>query len=102
MKSFGENIDQPTIDHPLAGDHTIARDFLFFHSEIGALMLNEHVIFFKRALIEQDLDTLARGEFALFMLALDTVCTSAKPRLFSFCLQCFDYVLHAPCPFFQV
>ena len=49
-----EDIDQPAVDRARSGDHAVAGDVLRLHPEVGAIMLDEHVIFFEAAGIEQD------------------------------------------------
>ncbi len=49
-----EDIDQAAVDRARSGDHAVARDLLLGHPEVGRIMLDEHVIFFEAAGIEQD------------------------------------------------
>src|SRR6185369_3586972 len=49
-----EDIDQPAVDRARAGDDAVAGYLLRLHSEVGAIVLDEHVIFFEAVRIEQD------------------------------------------------
>lgn len=46
-------------------DHRIAWKLFLFHAEICTGVLHEHVVFYKRARIAQDLDALAGRQFSL-------------------------------------
>ena len=52
--------------------------FLLFHAEIGAAVLDEHVELLERALVEQQLDALARGQLAAGVLRLDALLAAAE------------------------
>src|SRR5437870_2365712 len=51
-----------------SSDLPIAVELLPFHAEVRATMGDQLVGFFKRALVEQELDALARRHLAFFML----------------------------------
>jgi hypothetical protein len=53
-------------------------------------MLDEHVIFFEAAGIEEDAEALARGQPALRMLRCNTLRTPALARGFAFGFKLFD------------
>ncbi len=97
---FREDIDEAAIDGALAGDNAVAGDLLLIHAEIGALMLNEHVVFFEAAFIQQHFDTLPRAELAFGVLAFDSCSATALTGLFAFGFQRFDHVLHGALPAF--
>ena len=42
---------QTAVDHAVAGDHTIARNFVVLHTKVGAAVLHKHVPFFKGAFV---------------------------------------------------
>ena len=65
---LGEDEDRAAVDRAPAGDHAVAGDLGLLHAEIGAAVLDEHVEFLERVVIEQQLDALARGELALGVL----------------------------------
>ncbi len=45
--------------------------FGLLHAEVGGAVLDEHVELLERALVEQELDALARGQLAALVLRLD-------------------------------
>ena len=57
------------MNQTVAGDEAIAIDDFFIHAEIAGTVADELVQFFKRAFVEEEVDTLTRGEFAFFVLA---------------------------------
>ncbi len=65
---LGEKEHRPAVDRAPARHHAVAGDLGLLHAEIGAAVLDEHVEFFERVVIEQQLDALARGELALGVL----------------------------------
>jgi hypothetical protein len=56
----------------------VARDLLRLHAEVGAIVLDEHVIFFEAAGIEQDAQALAGGQPALGVLRCDPLFAPAQ------------------------
>ncbi len=63
-----ENIGRTAVDQAVTGDEPVAVDHLFLHAEVLAAVADQLVHFLKRAFVEQQTDTLARGELALFVL----------------------------------
>ncbi len=61
-------------------------------------MLDEHVELLERALVEQQFDALARGQFAALVLGLDARLAAAEAGLFPPLFQPVEDVLHVPCP----
>ena len=57
-------------------------------------MLDEHVELLERALVEQEFDALARGEFAAFVLGLDALFAAAQTGLGAALFQSVENVLH--------
>jgi hypothetical protein len=76
---LAEDIDQAAVDRAPAGDHAVAGDFCL-HAEVGAAVLDEHVELLEGALVEQQLDALARGQLALGVLRLDALLAAAPPQ----------------------
>ena len=78
-----------------AGDDAVAGDLLVLvHAEIDAAMLHEHVEFLERAMVEQKLDTFARGELAALVLGVDTLLAAAEAGAFAPFVKGFDNVFH--------
>jgi hypothetical protein len=51
---------------------------LLAHAEVDAAVLLEHVPLFEGAVVEQQLDALARGELALGVLGIDALLAAAQ------------------------
>ena len=49
-----------------------------FHAEFGRAVLDEHVEFLERALVEQQFDALPRGQFSAGVLRLDALFAAAE------------------------
>src|SRR5262249_15932041 len=62
--------------------------------ELGRAVLDEHVEFLERALVEQKLDALARGQLAAGVLRLDALFAAAKPGTGAPLLKGVQDVLH--------
>ena len=90
-----EDIDQAAVDRARAGDHAVARDLLLVHPEVGRIMLDEHVIFFEAAGIEQDAQALAGGQPALGVLRRDALLAAAQPGQLAPLLEFFDRGCHS-------
>jgi len=71
-----KNVNQAAFDAAIAGDETVALEFLLGHAEIVAAVRDQLVGFFEGAVIEQELDALARRHFAFFVLALAALLAS--------------------------
>jgi len=59
---------------------------------------DEHVVFFETALIQQQLDPLARRQLALGMLTVDPLLAPAKAGLLAAMLKLLQDVLHLSSP----
>jgi hypothetical protein len=91
---LGEGIDQPAVDRARSADDAVAGDLLRLHPEVGAIMLDEHVIFFEAAGIEQDRQPLASGQPALGVLRRDPLLAAAAPRQLAPRLELLDRGCH--------
>ncbi len=78
---LGEQIDRAAVDRAPAGDHAVAGDLGLFHAEVGRAVLDEHVELLERALVEQEFDALAGGQFAALVLGLDARLAAAEAGL---------------------
>src|SRR5579871_5706548 len=81
---------EPPINLAIAGDDAIAGNLLVGEAEVGGAMGGEHVQFLKSARVEQQIEPLTRGEFALFVLRLDTFLAATQQRLFAQLMQFFE------------
>src|SRR5262249_2874447 len=95
---LGENKHRAAIDRAPAGDHPVARNLRRLHAEIVAAMLDEQVEFLKRAVIEQKLDPLPRGELALGVLGRNPLFAAAEAGSLPAGVESGEDVFHeAPC-----
>jgi hypothetical protein len=61
------------MDAAIAADHAVARDDLAVHAEVLAAVGDELVELLERGFIEEELDPLAGGKLAFFMLPFAAV-----------------------------
>src|SRR5207237_4089358 len=78
------------IDRPRARDDAVAGDLLGLHPEVGAIVFDEHVIFFEAALIEQHGKPLPRCQASLGMLRRNALFPATEPCPFAALLELFD------------
>jgi len=76
---LAEHEHQSPVDRAASGNDAIARHALLGHAEVRGAVLDEHVVFLERAVVEQQLQTLAGSELALGMLPLDPRLAAAQP-----------------------
>jgi hypothetical protein len=57
-------------------------------------VLDEHVPFFERALVEQHFEALASGQFALGVLGINALLPTTKPRRSALVFELDEDVLH--------
>jgi hypothetical protein len=91
---LGEEENGAAVDGTPAGDDAVAGNLLLLHAEIGRAMLDEHVEFLEGAFVEEDLDALARGEFAAGVLGVDARLAAALARDLAPALEFLQHVLH--------
>ncbi len=92
---LGEHEGLAAVDGAPAGDHAIARHLGLFHAELDRAMLHEHVEFLERALVEQKLDALPRGQLAAAVLRLDPLLAAPQFGAGATGFELFDDILHA-------
>ena len=63
-----EGEHRPSFHQAVAGDDPVGGDLHFFHVEIGAAMGDEHVQLAERTGVKEQIQPLARGELALFLV----------------------------------
>ncbi len=72
------------------------------HAEVAAAVFDEHVPFLERALVEQQLEPLARRELAFVVLRFDAFWATAQARQFALGFELFKDVLHdESCRYFK-
>mmetsp|Transcript_60022 Transcript_60022/g.123245 ORF Transcript_60022/g.123245 Transcript_60022/m.123245 type:complete len:503 (-) Transcript_60022:259-1767(-) len=65
------------IDKTMSSDHAVAVELLVLHAELIAAVGLEHVVLSEGVLVQQEGDTLAGGELALFVLGVDALLATA-------------------------
>jgi hypothetical protein len=68
---LGEDEDRAAVDGAPAGHDAVARDLLPGHAEVRRPVLDEHVELLERAVVEEEVDALPRGQLAALVLRLD-------------------------------
>ena len=94
VKSWLEHKHQTPVDHAVAGDHTIAGNFVVGHAEVHTAVLDEHVPLFEGALIQQNFQAFAGCQLALGVLGLYALDTSPLARCGALELELFVDVMH--------
>jgi hypothetical protein len=89
-----EHIDQAPVDGAITGHHTIAQEFLFVQTEIGASVRDQLPDLLKTALIEQQMDTFAGGKLALLMLCSDPFGTAPFQGLCNAGVERVEMIIH--------
>ena len=95
---LGEQEHGAAVHGAPAGDHAVAGDFRLLHAEVAGAVLDEHVELLERALVEQQLDALARGQLAALVLRLDARLAAAEAGLLAPLFELVEDVFHAPQP----
>ena len=78
-KILAEDEDQPPVHRAAPGDDAIAGHALLGHAEVAAAVLDEHVVFLERIVVEEQLQALAGRELALRVLPFDPRLAAAQP-----------------------
>jgi hypothetical protein len=68
---LGEDVHQPTVDPAVAGDDAVTGNDLAIEPEVAGPVGDEPVELDEAALVEQQVEPLARGELALLVLLGD-------------------------------
>ena len=77
---LGEGEHRAAVDRAPAGDHAVAGNPALLHAELGRAVLDEHVELLERALVHQELEALAGGQFAALVLGFDACVAAALAR----------------------
>ena len=93
-KILGEDKNSAAVDRAPAGHHAVAGNFCIAHAELGRAVLDEHVELLERALVGEQLDALACGQFAAPVLRLDARLAAAGPRTGAPLIESRKNVLH--------
>ncbi len=77
-----EDEDEPALDLAVAGDDGVAQVLLPVEAELRCPVGHERVELFEGAFIEENGETLARGQFAARVLSVDSFLATPELRLF--------------------
>ena len=88
------DIDHAPVDRAPAGDHAVTGVAGLFHAEIVRPVDDEHVEFFKTALVQQQLDPFACGQLALGMLRRDARLAATRTGHGTAAVQLAKDILH--------
>ncbi len=91
---FREHEDLPAVHRAPAGDDAVARHLLLLHAEVAAAVLDESIEFLERALVEQEVDALARGQLAALVLRDDARLAAAELGFRTAVFQRFENFFH--------
>ena len=75
---LAEDEHQPTVDRAVAGDDAVAEERRF---DLGVAIRDERIELDERICVEQQVESLARGQFSAFVLLIDTVLAAPESRL---------------------
>jgi hypothetical protein len=75
---LARDVDESPLDGAVPGDDAVRGEFLVLHAELGAAMTGEAVALLEGLGIEQDIDALAGGELAGFVLLVDALLPAAE------------------------
>ncbi len=92
---LAEDEHGPAVHGSVTGDHTVTRDALSVHPEVGAPMLDEHVPFLERARIKQQIDPFAGRQLAFAVLCVNPRLASPHLGRRTLLFKLLDDVVHA-------
>ena len=72
------DVHQAALDCPIAGHDAVTRDFLFAQPKLAGVVGDKDIDLSEGALVEQKLQTLARGHAPTRMLTGDLVCPAPE------------------------
>ena len=100
---LGEDVDHAAIDGAIAGDHAIAGGALLFQAEVVRAVRDQHVQFFEAAFVEQQVEALARREFAPGVLRRNALFAATETSAFFNFVQFGDFIAigHCGAPFLK-
>ena len=91
---LAEHIDHAAVDRAPAGDDAVARRAFRLHPEIRRAMGDEHVEFLERAIVQQKLDPLPRGQLSARVLGVDPPLAAPQTRLLATVFKLLQNVFH--------
>ena len=76
-----ENVDQPPVDLPEAGNNAVPEVALLVQSEVRGAVGDERIEFHERPLVHEQIDAFAGGELALGVLLGDAILAATQAGL---------------------
>ena len=86
-----EDEDAPSIDESVSGDDAVAGEYLLVETEVARTMNDVLVELLKSALVEKEVDALARGQLARGVLACDALAAAARACTRDALAQLFEF-----------
>ena len=93
---FRINIDGAPVDRAPARNNAVTGYFAFFHAELVAVMLDEHVDLFKTARIEKQIYALASRELAARVLGFNAFFSTTLARHLAALFKHVINIVHEP------
>ena len=87
-----ENVNETAVDGTRTTHDTVTIKVLLLHTEVVATVELEHIHFFERPFVEQQINAFARCSFALGMLFLDGFFATAEACLLATLNEVFDFL----------
>jgi hypothetical protein len=91
---LAEHVDEPAVDRAIAGHHAIAQELLLFEPEARGPVRDEPVQLDEAAVIEQQIEPLARGQLAALMLRFEPLPAAAQLGLLPELLELLQLLSH--------
>ena len=89
-----KDIDNAAVDRAPSCDDTVAGWFALLHAKFDAAVRFEHVEFFERVLVQQQIDPLARGQLAFGVLRINTALTATHAGVFAAVFEFLKNIFH--------
>ena len=93
--------DRSSGNGPIARDNTVPGNLLVLHAKIMATVLDKHVPFLERSIVEKQSYSLTRRKLALAVLCVNAALSAAKTRLGALRLKFGKYICHLNIPGLQ-
>jgi hypothetical protein len=78
IEILGEYVHKAAFNGAAARYYAVPVGVTVFHSEVGAAVLHEHIVFFEATLVQEEGQALAGREFSFGVLGLDAFLSAAQ------------------------
>ena len=89
---LSEYVHQASVDSAATGHNAITQEVLLLHAEVVAAMEFEHIHFFERAFVQQEVYALTGGSLTLCVLLFDSFFAAAEACLLAKLDELFDFL----------